>query len=165
MLLSERLSEDHRRLDALLERALRPDGSIDLEAFASFRAGLLRHIAWEEKLVMPPLRQVERTSELIGRLRHDHSALATLLIPTPRAELIRGIRAILVEHNRLEEEPGGLYEQADATVGAGAGAVLERMSRLQSLAVSPHRDGPQIEARVADVLARVGSSPGAVPTA
>src|SRR5512143_3797404 len=130
MLIAQWLAEDHRRLDALLERALGRDGEFDLEAFESFRAGLLRHIAWEEKLVMPLLRRVERAPELLARLRRDHAALATFLIPTPRAELIDAIRAILVEHNRHEEQPGGLYDLADASAGEDVAAVLEEMSRI-----------------------------------
>lgn len=154
MLIAQRLAEDHRRLDALLERALGGDDGFDLEAFEDFRAGLLRHIAWEEKLVMPLLRRTEQAPELRARLRRDHAALATLLIPTPRAELIDAIRAILVEHNRQEEEPNGLYDLADASAGEDAG-VLEEMSRISSVPVSPHRDGPQIEAQIARVLSEL----------
>ncbi len=153
-MIAARLSEDHRRLDALLERALRADRSIDLEVFESFRAGLLRHIAWEEKLLMPALRRAEKAPALLERLRHDHAALATLSIPTPRAELVEAIGAILVEHNRLEEEPNGLYVLADAVLGEDAQGVLERIEELESVPVSPHRDGPRIEAQVARVLGK-----------
>jgi hypothetical protein len=38
------LAEDHRRLEALLDRATAGPGPIDPVLFEPFRAGLLRHI-------------------------------------------------------------------------------------------------------------------------
>ena len=43
------LADDHTRLGALLEKAWAKPGLIDREAYAEFRAGLLRHIGLEEK--------------------------------------------------------------------------------------------------------------------
>jgi hypothetical protein len=40
---------DHVRLDALLQRA----GAIDHATYAEFRAGLLKHIGMEEKILLP----------------------------------------------------------------------------------------------------------------
>src|SRR5262249_24468024 len=42
---------DHDRLDALLRGALAGTGPIDLALFGAFRAGLLRHIGMEEKVL------------------------------------------------------------------------------------------------------------------
>jgi hypothetical protein len=36
-----------------LARAQRHDGTIDTEVYAEFRQGLLRHIAMEEKILLP----------------------------------------------------------------------------------------------------------------
>jgi hypothetical protein len=47
------LTADHARIDALLAKAERPDGTIDAEVYAEFRQGLLRHIAMEEKILLP----------------------------------------------------------------------------------------------------------------
>ena len=50
------LGRDHARLDELLARATAGE-AIDLEAYRAFRAGLLRHIAMEEKVLLPDARQ------------------------------------------------------------------------------------------------------------
>ena len=42
------LADDHRRLDALLERAMSDPENIDAAAYAQFRSGLLKHIGVEE---------------------------------------------------------------------------------------------------------------------
>lgn len=47
------LAADHDRLDALLERAISDPTNIDAAAYAQFRAGLLKHIAMEEKVLLP----------------------------------------------------------------------------------------------------------------
>ena len=52
------LADDHRRLDGLLERILPPSGVVDQEAYAQFRSGLLKHIAIEEKILMPAARRL-----------------------------------------------------------------------------------------------------------
>jgi hypothetical protein len=46
------LANDHERLDGLLRRAMAA-GAIDRAAYAEFRAGLLRHISLEEKILLP----------------------------------------------------------------------------------------------------------------
>jgi iron-sulfur cluster repair protein YtfE (RIC family) len=46
-------ADDHRRLEALLDRATAGSGPIDRELFEQFRAGLLRHIGMEEKVLFP----------------------------------------------------------------------------------------------------------------
>ena len=44
-LLYQYLSDDHDRLDSLLKRAVATPGVIDMEPYAEFRKGLLRHIS------------------------------------------------------------------------------------------------------------------------
>ena len=48
------------------------------------------------------------------QLRADHAALAGLLVPTPTHEIIATIRKVLLEHNPLEEGPGGLVARVRA---------------------------------------------------
>ena len=50
--LTEFLVEDHRRLDGLLQSAIADPGRIDTGSYAQFRAGLLRHIGMEEKILL-----------------------------------------------------------------------------------------------------------------
>jgi hypothetical protein len=148
------LAEDHARLDALLARAARHRGGVDVEAYGAFRAGLLRHIALEEKIVFPALRAARGGEPHPDwkRLRIDHGAITSLLVPPPAAELVAELRSILEPHNALEEGPGALYADADALAGDAA-EVVERMMRVYPpVKVAPYRDGPRVLRRAADAL-------------
>ncbi|MBZ0119582.1 MAG: hypothetical protein K8H88_21505, partial [Sandaracinaceae bacterium] len=61
---TEHLIADHARLHALLQRALA--SGFDPEPFAEFRAGLLRHIGIEEKVLLVAARRA-RGGEPIER--------------------------------------------------------------------------------------------------
>lgn len=54
------LSQDHARLDALLIRATSHPEVVDAASYADFRAGLLRHIAIEEKVLFPAVPSLAR---------------------------------------------------------------------------------------------------------
>jgi hypothetical protein len=152
------MEEDHARLDALLARAIAAPPAIDREAFAAFREGLLRHIAVEEKLLLPALRAVRGGEALpyARRLRVDHGAIAALLVPTPTPDIAREIRTILVPHNQLEEGEGGLYATCDALLASGAGALLDSMRAYPPVRVAAHRDGPRV-CRTAEEALRVSA--------
>jgi hypothetical protein len=51
--LTDFLAGDHTRLDGLLRRAVTAGDTIGRAAYAEFRAGLLRHIGLEEKILLP----------------------------------------------------------------------------------------------------------------
>jgi hypothetical protein len=147
------LAEDHARLDGLLARAVAA-GGVDLEAFGAFRAGLLRHIAIEEKLLFPALREVrggEPHPDWV-RLRVDHGAITSLLVPTPTPALVAELRSILEPHNALEERPEAPYASADRLPPADAAALLERMRAYPPVRVAPYRDGPRVLRTAADAL-------------
>jgi hypothetical protein len=46
-------AEDHDRLDRLLRHSITEAGTIDRRVYAEFRAGLLKHISMEEKVLLP----------------------------------------------------------------------------------------------------------------
>jgi len=148
-------TEDHDRLDALLRKAVERPGLLDRSAFDAFRAGLLRHIALEEKLLLPAARRARAGQPLpvAGRLRIDHGAIASLLVPTPTPEIAAEIRTILDPHNRIEEEPGGLYQVCDDLLGAEAGLLLEKARAYPPVKVARYNDGPGVYRRAADALA------------
>lgn len=157
------LADDHARLDELLRRATATPGVIDLVGYEPFRAGLLRHIAMEEKVLFVEAKQ-RRDGEplpLAKRLHADHAALAALLVPTPTHELIATIRNVLEEHNVLEEEPGGLYEICDQLVGADVERVLDRLHAVPAVRVSQHVDDDRVLASIARLLAARSSSSAA----
>lgn len=152
------LSADHARLDALLTRAVAGPGAVDLAAFGAFREGLLRHIALEEKILLPAARAA-RGGEPVPqarRLRVDHGAIAALLVPTPTPAIASEIRKILGPHNGVEEGEGGLYEACDALLAAEAEAVVERMRAYPPVKVARYHDGPRV-CRTAEEALRVSA--------
>lgn len=160
--ISKFLVRDHARLDALLARALVGD-DVDVAPYEQFRAGLLRHIAIEEKVLLAEVR-VRRGGEPLPaaqQLRADHAALASLLVPTPTPALLRTIRAVLDEHNSLEERDNGVYEACEQIIGGDADAVLARMQGFPAIRVSKHVDEPRIHEHITRMLAARGGTRGA----
>lgn len=148
------LSDDHARLDAALSRAL-SGPAIDLDAYAEFRAGLLRHIAMEEKVLFADAKARSGGTPLpvTKQLHADHAALASMLVPPPTQALLCAIREILDEHNPLEEDPGGLYDRCEELAGAEVEAVLARMYAIPPVRASAHLDEPRVHEHIARMLA------------
>jgi len=151
--LGELLQADHARLEELLRRS---DAApvIDGESYRVFRGGLLRHIAMEEKVLLPEARR-RRGGEPLNvakQLRADHAALAALLVPTPTPEIIATIRRVLVEHNPLEEGPGGVYDVCERLAGAELDALVVRVERTPEVPLAPHFDGPRAHASIQSLL-------------
>lgn len=156
--LTRYLVGDHRRLDALLRSAVADPLKIDQAGYAQFRAGLLRHIGMEEKILLPAAQRLRGGESLpiAAKLRLDHGALAALLMPTPTAAIIATIRAILAAHNVLEEGPGGLYQVCDELAGQEAEVLLVRLRAAPEVTVMPHSDSPAVMHAVRRALARAG---------
>lgn len=152
------LTEDHRRLEQLLQSAVAHADQVDQGAYAQFRAGLLRHIGMEEKILLPAAQRLRDGEPLLiaSRIRLDHGALATLLMPTPTAAVIATIRSILEEHNVLEEGPGGLYEICDKLAGSESTQLLTKLQAAPELAVLPCSDSPAVMPAVQRALERAG---------
>jgi hypothetical protein len=149
---------DHRRLDTFLRRAMTDAEVIDRGAYAEFRAGLLRHIGMEEKILLPAAQRLGggKPLAMAAKLRLDHGALAALLVPTPTPTIITALRAILEAHNALEEGPGGVYECCEHLVGAEAEALLAELHTAPEVPVAAHADGPQVMDVVRRTLIRAG---------
>jgi hypothetical protein len=120
------LVNDHARLDAALLRGDYPE----------FREGLLRHIGMEQKILLP----ITGATALAERIHLDHGALAALLVPTPTPAILAAIRAILENHNPLEEGPGGLYEECERLLGSDVEQVLTRLQNAPPVPVAKHVD-------------------------
>jgi hypothetical protein len=148
------LAADHARLDALLARAVAAD-AIDHVAYEQFRAGLLRHIAMEEKVLFAEARARRGGDPLpiTKRLRADHATLASLLVPPPRHDLLRTLRSVLDEHNPLEEGDDGFYASCEQLAGSDLPAILARMQALPPLRISQHVDEPRIYDHIDRLLA------------
>lgn len=148
------LAEDHAHLDALLARAVAVPGTVDLDAFGEFRGRLLRHIALEEKLLFPAIRLARGGAPHPDwrRLRIDHGAITSLLVPPPTPALVRELRSILEPHNQVEEAPGALYAAADDLPPREAAALLEQLRRYPPVKVAPYREGPRVLHRADEAL-------------
>jgi hypothetical protein len=156
--ISQFLADDHARLEALLARAVAQPGAVDLDAFGVFREGLLRHIAVEEKILLPAARLAFGGEPLpqARRLRVEHGAIAALLVPTPTHDIARELRKILGPHDELEEGGGGLYALCDSLLSAEAPGLLERMRTYPPVKVARYHDGPRV-CRTAEEALRVSA--------
>ena len=148
------LAEDHARLDALLRRVTADPKVIDHDAYRQFRSGLLRHIAMEEKVLLPDARRRRRGEALpiTETLRADHALLAALLVPTPTHAIAATIRSILEEHNRLEEVARGLYATCDELAGDAVGELLARLRAVPEVPLAPHVDTSRVHEHIAKLL-------------
>ena len=152
------LTDDHERLDAMLERAMSDPENIDAVAYAQFRSGLLKHIGMEEKILLPAARRMRGGEPLpaAAKLRLDHGALTALLVPSPRPRVIAALRAILKLHNPIEEDPGGVYETCEELAGAEVDDILRQLQQAPEVRVLPHVDNPFVMEATRRALKRAG---------
>lgn len=156
------LQQDHERLDDLLKRSVAGSPAVQLRPYTLFRAGLLRHIGMEEKILLPAARRLRDGEPLpiAKQLRVDHSALASLLVPTPTGEIIAMIRGVLAEHNPLEEGAGGMYEVCERLAAAELQSLMARLHATPEVPVAPHFDGPRVQAHIQKLLRARSESNG-----
>jgi len=152
------MSEDHARLDGLLQQALADPASIDMEPYGEFRSGLLRHIGIEEKILLPAAQRARGgvALEAAARLRLDHGAVVALLVPTPTPAILATIRDILEDHNALEESTDGLYATCDRLLAGEIESLVQEMAAYPEPRVNPHNDGPDVMRAVGRALERAG---------
>jgi hypothetical protein len=119
------------------------DGGVDAAAYLEFRGGILRHIAMEERVLMPAAKQANAGKPLpvVPRLRLDHHAIALLVIPTPTPELLRTLAEVLAPHNVLER-----------LAVEGVDALYARMLAVPELPLAAHVDTEEIRAYLARTL-------------
>jgi hypothetical protein len=143
------LTEEHVRIDALLARAELQEGEIDADVYGQFRQALLRHIAMEEKVLLPFARDRRGGEPLpVARdLRKDHGQIAGLLVRSPTRDLCAGLRAVLARHNAREEGPEGLYATCDGLADRQGEQVVEQMKAQPNVPMAPYYDGPLVHRR------------------
>ena len=136
--------KDHKRLEGLLNRATKQARSIDVNEYAEFRSGLLRHIGMEEKILFPAAQKANGDTPLpsFGKLKLDHGALTALMVPPPTATIITAIRSILLVHDELEESAGGPYEMCEMLTIKNLDAILAEVEKTPAVPVHPHRGEP-----------------------
>ncbi len=137
------MAQDHVRLDQLLQAAERTE-PIDEETYARFRHDLLRHIAMEEKVLLPYARDKRGGTPLPAAtaIRADHSQIAKLLVRSPTRALLDELRVLLGRHNPLEEGPEGLYAACDGLAGNEAEQLVARLRDQPTVPLAKYYDGP-----------------------
>lgn len=151
------LAADHRRLEDLFRQATSEPGRVDMEKYALFREGLLRHIGAEEKILIPAAIAVSDALVPLGaKIRADHGAITALLVPPPSSTILRALSSILDGHDTLEEAPDGLYASCERLLSERTGEVLVRLEAAPHVRVSPHNQDPKVIPAVQRALARAG---------
>ncbi len=148
-------SADHHRLDAMLKRSTAEPGRVLLAPFGEFRAGILRHIGMEEKVLFAAARRARggEPLALAARLRVDHGAIASLLVPTPTPAIVADLVSVLVPHNAREEEPGGVYDGCDEALGpAEAARLVAALRTFPEVPLKPHNDAPEVMKHIEENL-------------
>jgi hypothetical protein len=121
------MAADHARLDELLRRAVADPARIDRAPYDEFRRGLLKHIAMEEKILLPAAQRLNGNQPLpiAAKLRLDHGAIAALLVPSPTPQIVAALKTILAAHNPLEEGPKGAYEICERLADGQVEVILD----------------------------------------
>jgi hypothetical protein len=159
--ISRYLENDHCRLDGLLRRAALSSDAAGREALAEFRRRLLKHIAMEEKILLPAIQELRGGEPLpiAAQLRLEHGAIAALLVPTPRPAVIAALKAILTRHNQREEGEGGVYADCDRIANGERESILSRLRSAPEVPAAKHVDSPAVEASARRALTRAGFDP------
>jgi len=154
------LASDHRRLDALLRAVDAEFGRFDETAYGEFRAGLLRHIAIEEKILMPAAQRLRggKPLPIAEKIRLDHGALVALMVPPPTCSIVATLRSILSLHNAREENIDGLYEAAEAAMGDTGDDVLQLMHEAADVKILPFNTDPKALEATRRAVERAGYS-------
>ena len=155
-------TEDHRRLDDLLERATATPGEVRMDLYHRFRTGLLKHIKMEEKILFPAAQRANggMPLPLAAKLRLDHGALTALMVTPPTPEVLRLVRLLLEQHDRLEEEHGGMYEACEKLATSETEALLEELRQATEVPVHPHNGTDKAFKAAKNALIRAGFDPG-----
>jgi hemerythrin superfamily protein len=149
---------DHRRLEKLLNRATASAPEYDMDFYGEFRSGLLKHIKMEENVIIPAAQKVRdgRPLAIAPKLKLDHGALAALLVSPPTLTTIRALRAILSDHNRSEENQGGLYDLCERLAGEQIEELMKKVEEVPEEPVLPLNNGPNILEVTKRALKRAG---------
>lgn len=137
-------TNDHHRIDDLLNKAAHQPDEFNLEYYDQFRAGLLRHIGMEEKILFPAATRANKgiMPELIPRFRLEHGALTSLMVPPPTSTLVKVIRHILKIHDWAEEQPGGLYEVCESLTKGQTQKLLKQLVQFPEVPIHPCNPAP-----------------------
>ena len=151
-------TEDHRRLEALLNRAVTSAGEINNEAYSKFRSGLLKHMGIEEKILLLEVKRLQNGTpfKFAETLRLEHGAFAALLVPPVSKKIAAVSRVIMIHHNELEEGEEGLYSVCEQLIGNSVQEFMTRVHSFPDVPVMPHVQNPHVIEVTRRAVARAG---------
>ena len=136
----EFFTNDHRRIDELLNKATENPAEVTEEFYHRFRTGLLKHIKMEEKILFPAAQKANDNIPLplAGKLRLDHGALTSLMVVPPSPEVIKVLYYVLDKHDLLEEEPGGMYDVCEKLTEGETDEIIKQLESVTEVPVHPY---------------------------
>ncbi len=131
------LAADHDRLDRHLHRAL-AGPELELAALDAFRHGLMRHIR-DEGVLFSLVHKTGRSAEIprLRWIRAGHDFFVMVLTNAPKRERLECLRTLLVPHNRVEEEPDGVYQACEAVLVDELDTLRERLATSHDPKLKP----------------------------
>ncbi len=151
-------TEDHRRVDKLLEQSTRDPNCIDEALYRQFRIGLLTHIKMEENILFPAAKKANAGKPLpnFQRFRNEHGALTTLMAVYPNPEMLKVLRHVLEQHDAAEEVPGGMYDVCEKLTEDQTDKILEELKRVAEVPVHEPKKQPAVLQAAKRILKRSG---------
>ena len=133
-------TNDHRRIDALLDKATQNPDEFQMDYYHQFRTGLLKHIKMEEKILFPAAQKANGNVPLplAAKLRLDHGALTSLMVVPPTPDVIKVLYYVLEKHDFLEEEPGGMYDVCEKLTEGETAELLQQLEVVTEVPVHPY---------------------------
>ncbi len=153
--LTDVLLREHRELLAMITACTRREGEVDLHAFDQYRLRQLRHVAIEEKVLLPAL--AERTPlgpAFQNGLRKDHETIVVLCVTAPDPDFVHDLQEFIAWHQRVEEQPGGLFELYQRHVGDDRG-VDKALAQLPAIALPSFATGAGVSLVVQQTLRQI----------
>lgn len=151
-------TEDHHRLEAILDKATENPNEINMDFYQKFRTGLLTHIKMEEKILFLAAQKANNNEPLpiAGQLRLEHGAITALMVPTPTPDIVKVLRYVLEKHDLAEEKPGGMYDACEAMTHHQTQEILDQLAEVTEVPVHPHKDIPLAMQAARRALNRAG---------
>lgn len=151
-------TEDHRRIEDILEEAIKNLDAIDPDIYREFRIGLLTHIKMEENILFPAAKEANGGEPLpdFQRFRLEHGALTTLMALVPDRGVIKVLKHILEKHDEAEEKPGGMYDVCENLTKERTEELLEELHNIPPVPVHPPKDDDYVLQATKRVVLRAG---------
>lgn len=151
-------TNDHHRVEGLLDKAVENAGEINAEYYSKFRTALLTHIKMEEKILFLAAQKANDNVPLplAAQLRLEHGAITALMVPSPTHDIIKVLRFVLEKHDLVEEKEGGMYEACESITQHQTQEILDQLMSVTEVPVLKHNDIPLAMEAAKRALIRAG---------